>query len=117
MTAFGFRGDRSGLRPPPGETGVSLGGAAHQEMVGDTSTPPKVLMVVASQGSQVVNDKVVVEYKSQMHVLNSQDPLLVCPFSPYFRKSMHESIAGSAWPAEAFWFNLHDSTMQDLFKN
>ena len=96
---------------------MSLGGAAHQEMVGDTSTPPKVLLVVKNQGSQVVNDKVVVEYKSQMHVLNSQDPPLDNPFSPYFVKAMHECLAGSAWPAEAFWRNLYDATMQDLFKN
>jgi hypothetical protein len=94
---------------------VSLGGAAHQEMVGDTSTPPKVLMVVQSQGSQVVNDKVVVEYKSQMHVLNSQDPPLANPFSQNFVKKMHECSAGTAWPAEAFWRNLEDDTMQDFF--
>ena len=96
---------------------MSLGGAAHQEMVGDTSTPPKVLLVVKNQGSQVVNDKVVVEYKSQMHVLDSQNPPIENPFSPYFLKTMHSVSSEAAWPGDVFWANLCDEKMKDHFGN
>lgn len=99
----------------PRVTGVSLGGAAHQEMGGDTSAQPKVLVAVAAQG--ITDEKVVQEYKSQMHVLNSQNPPIANPFSPYFLKMMHSVSSGTAWPAAAFWENLADETMKDLFVN
>jgi len=72
----------------------------------------KVLAVCSQFG--LTDERVHVEYKAQIHILNSQNPMIENPFSMFFKRSMHSVSAASTWPANLFWIEICSDTMKEL---